>query len=417
MTLLLGVSLYACSADTDTTETDTGARFDEHLKTGDLSLMIVGDYFHHSYVREIRQIARALSPRARQVILCTKQYERALIPLFRSNGVENVEYKTVSSTSPIFKQWARDIAVAATTDGGTSVVVSPNKHATTKADAFATADFLKSALPNYDVVVAPFVFEGGNLAFVHSDGKRILVMGRKVVFDNRIYQRREWASHLDDSALLAAVAETFRVDDVLVVGRATTAPATRMYFEYHLDMGLVVLGGNHAVVSQLTFGTPEREALAEAISADRPVVTPFSQPNDEELLASLSNRLSTVALEYDDYAAVMDSLGVTVKRSPVSWRHVLASMSWTNVVQVGEKLLMPLYPDTLRGITESVTSSDGQLRISLDLTDVGDEQFKLLDFNERNRQLYEDLGYEVIPVPEYLHYMMGGVHCFVNVLE
>jgi len=30
---------------------------------------------------------------------------------------------------------------------------------------------------------------------------------------------------------------------------------------------------------------------------------------------------------------------------------------------------------------------------------------------------HESLGYEVVPVPEYLHYMMGGIHCFVNVLE
>jgi len=55
--------------------------------------------------------------------------------------------------------------------------------------------------------------------------------------------------------------------------------------------------------------------------------------------------------------------------------------------------------------------------MALDLSDLDRERFELTDLNRSNRELYESLGYRVIPVPEYLHYMMGGLHCFVNVIE
>jgi hypothetical protein len=106
-----------------------------------------------------------------------------------------------------------------------------------------------------------------------------------------------------------------------------------------------------------------------------------------------------------------------VHRSDVAWQHVLGSMSWTNVVQVGGRILMPLYPDSLLASTTSVRNTRGRVRATIDVSGVEREAFELSGPNLENRRLYEHLGYEVVPVPEYLHYMMGGLHCFVNVLE
>jgi hypothetical protein len=190
-----------------------------------------------------------------------------------------------------------------------------------------------------------------------------------------------------------------------------------MYFEYHIDMGMVVLDGERAVVSRLDFGDAAGASLARAVTTAHPVLTPFAGPAQDSLRAVLSARLRAVAREYEDYAVLLKGLGVEVHRSPVGWQHVLASMSWTNVAQVGNRILMPLYPDSLLGVTTAITADGGRLRTSLDVSRIEGEAFELRDLNQLHRELYESLGYEVVPVPEYLHYMMGGIHCFVNVLE
>jgi hypothetical protein len=395
------------------------ARFDEHLKSGELSVTILGNYFHNSFVLELAHTAKALSPRARQVFLCTAEYREALTPFLEANGIENVEYAVFDPSSPILLRWARDIAVGGGRAGERIIVVSPDKHAQSKETAEATADALQRILPDRHIRVASFAFETGNLAFVETPRGRVLIAGRKIVFDNEAYQRRAWAAGHDSRALLEVAAETFEVDTVIVVGRAPTRPDTRMYFEYHIDMGMVVLRGNRAVVSRLEYGDRERAALFGAVDRRHPIITPFLTADmDAETLARvLSERLDTVVLEYEAYAAVLESLGVQVHRSPVGWQHVLASMSWTNVLQVGDRIVMPLYPDSLYGITKSTRSEGGLLEISLDVSAIGEERFELNGFNERNYGLYRSLGYEVVTAPEYLHYMMGGIHCLTNVLE
>jgi len=192
-----------------------------------------------------------------------------------------------------------------------------------------------------------------------------------------------------------------------------------MYFEYHIDMGMVVLDGNRAVVSDLAFGAGERAALARAVDARRPVVSPFLDAgvDADTVAAGLAARLDTLALEYDSYAKVLRDLGVEVYRAPVGWRNVLASMSWTNVLQLGDRIVMPLYPDSLYGIRRSTRDTGGRLEISMDVSAVGEERFELTGLNREYSRLYRSLGYEVVTAPEYLHYMMGGIHCFTNVLQ
>jgi hypothetical protein len=379
--------------------------------------MIVGDYFHHDYVLELLSIVDALSPRARQIVVCDQQYKDALTRLFKASGIANVEYHVVDESSPLMAEWARDIAVAGTDRGGTAIIVSPDKHAASRDEAIATGEFLRGVLPGYDVRIAPFVFEGGNLAFLDSGDDRVVIIGRKILFDNEVYQRRPWAAGYDEHGLVDAIAETFGVDRVFVVGRERSRPDMRLYFEYHIDMGMAILTRQRAVVSRLVFDDVARDELAEAVTSDAAIISRFVGMDRAALLPELIRRLETVALEYDDYAVLLDSLGVAVHRSPVGWREVLGSMSWTNVVQVGDRILMPLYPDTLRVTTRSTSVSEGRTMVSLDYSRIADEQFDVSGRNGENLELYQRLGYAVVAVPEYLHYMRGGIHCFVNVLE
>lgn len=409
--------LLACASEPE--PDGPRASFIEHEKTGALSLMIVGDYFHSGYVLELAKIAQSLSPATRQIIVCTSRYRDALTPFLESNNVRNVEYVTVDESSFLLTQWARDILVAGRVGETPAIVVSANKHATSPQEASAFGTFLQGILPDHDVRVAPFVFEAGNLVFLEAEGRRILILGQKVLFDNTVYQRRPWADGFDSRSLLAAARRTFDVDTVLVAGLSIERPDTRRYFEYHIDMGMVVLSDDRAVVSELAFGPEARAALADAIEAEQPVVTPFLEEDgaSPELFDELSRRLNEVSREYEGYATMLDSLGLEVHRSTVGWREVLGSMSWTNVVQMGDHVLMPIYPDTLRAETQSTTAVGGQITTSLDVSRIDQERFFHTGRNGENLELYEHLGYRVSGIPEYLHYMMGGVHCFVNIIE
>lgn len=402
-----------CSPRVDRPSSD----YVEHHKSGRLSLTILGDYFDPAFVLELAQVAKSLSPETRQVFFCTPQYETSLRRLFAANDVTNVAFRSLDAASPVLRQWARDVAVAGTRNGVTTLVVSPDKHAGSGAEAKVAADNLRAAFPECGVVLAPFVFEGGNLAFVESNGKRAVIVGRKVIHDNAVWQRRPWAPGYEGARLVDAIAETFHVDRVFVVGREETAPEPTMYFEYHIDMGMTILDGGRAVVSRLVYGDSARAELERAVRTGHPVVSKFAGAHADSLVAVLDRRLRTVGAEYEEYAALLDSLGLEVHRISVRWPHVLASMSWTNVVQAGNRIFMPAYPDSLHGVTTSVRAAGGRVRATVDVSGVGAETFPAEGENRAARRLYEDLGYDVVPVPEYLHYMMGGLHCFVNVLD
>jgi hypothetical protein len=391
--------------------------FEENAKTGERTLTIIGDYFDAGFVPEVLQIAEALSYADRRVYLCTDQHGDALRQLLTGRGIDNISYRAVDASHPVLTRWARDIAVSGSRDGKPVFILSPDKRADTPEGTAALRELLQQAFPERTIEVAPFVFEGGNLAFVNSGKFRVLIVGRKVLFDNEVYQRRSLAGAYDRAKLLGQMARTFHVDVVMVVGQADERPDTRLYFEYHIDMGMVILEGNRAVVSQLEFGEAGRAALAAAIKSDAPVLSRFAWLGKNRMLNTLAERLQTVSNEYEEYAEVLEGLGLEVHRSPVGWEHVVGSMSWTNVLQAGDKLLMPLYPDSVRGVTTAVKSDAGQTRLSLDVSDIDGEKFELRDDNLRNYELYQSLGYEVVPVPEYLHYMGGGLHCFVNVLQ
>ena len=117
----------ACSKPAkQATEAETHP-FEESEKSGDLSFAIVGDYFNHRYVVELARLAQTLSPGARQIYLCTPEFERALDPLLAKNHIENVETVPVDH-SLLMTQWARDIFVAGTEGDHKIIIASPYKN-------------------------------------------------------------------------------------------------------------------------------------------------------------------------------------------------------------------------------------------------------------------------------------------------
>jgi hypothetical protein len=415
---LLAATLFSCTTKHEEPP-PTPRSFAEHEKTGRLALVILGDYFIPRFGTELVQALRGVDA-GQVIVVCARRFETPLARLFEANGISRYQLVAFDRDAPILREWARDIAVAGVSGGKRMLVVSPNKHALSAAESEEIAGVLRSILGGtFEIEVAPFVFEGGNLAFVEALGRTVLVMGRKVLFDNVRYQRQPWARGLSESDLLATVRRTFGVDSVVVVGRATERPAGRLYLEYHIDMGMCVLGGGRAVVSEFAFGPAQRAGLARAILDDRRVIAPFVSyaTSADELEALLARRLAIVREEYEEYAHVLDGLGLDVHRSQVTWEHVLSSMSWTNVVQAGSRLIVPLYPDTLAGRTTHVSGARGHLTQEFDPSSLDEEVFSLEGDNAVNFESYKEMGYEMAPAEEYLHYYAGGLHCFVNVLE
>jgi hypothetical protein len=184
-------------------------------------------------------------------------------------------------------------------------------------------------------------------------------------------------------------------------------------------MGIAVLKRGRAVVSQLEYDDDDEAALAHAIASGDNIVSryqDFGHGNDE-LADVVGARLAVVAAEYEDYAAILEGLGLTVYRSRVTWVHVLGAMSWTNVAQTRDRVYAPIYPDSVRGTTLAATGEGGRLSLVIDASSIKDEEFLLEGENSLNHSLYGCMGYETVPVPEYLHYFAGGIHCFVNILE
>jgi hypothetical protein len=416
---LLLVATGNCSSNDSPTAKQV--LFCDHTKKGKLSLIILGDYFHPSFNTELVAITKRLTLTGTPTFICSKNLSPEFPLLLESNGVRNSRFIKFEPNAPILKKWARDVVLTGVKNRRLTAIVSPRKNASTREQAHEMVKIMQQVLPNSALVeAAPFVFDGGNLAFFEDkQGKRVLITGKKTIFDNEAYQQRPWAEGLKGELLLKSLKTTFQVDSVIVVGLARKRPPSSMYFEYHIDMGMTILSGRRAVVSQLSFEQDDIAEFAHAINSRHNAISPFLAHGDsaEVLLATLSKRLMDVKNEYESYATILGKLGIEIYRSPKTWLQVVSYMSWTNVLQAGNTLLMPLYPDSIYGKTTRVNMRNGQMLLQFDTSSLYKEKFELEGYNKINFELYESLGYEVVPVPEYFHYFMGGIHCFVNILQ
>lgn len=399
---------------------DRSLRLAEYTRKGNAAFFILGDYFHEAFAKELGSILLDLPINCTTYIACNERMRGGLTTWTSKEGLPQPVFYTAGRTDAIMKVWARDIVVSATDGERTRLVVAPDIHARTESEAAIFSTAARELFPeDYDIVLAPFAFEGGNLIFVERGDTRILLAGKKILFDNARYQRKPWTPGWSGDALLENMRKFFDVDSVVVVGLAQQPPPLELYFEYHLDMGMAVLRDNTAVVAQFTFGDRERRQLRDAVDNNHPIVASlFERDRDrEEIYGLLSDRLSEVSREYDHYAAVAGQLDLSVVRSPMEWTHAASFRSWTNVVQAGPRLFVPIYPESLNAAAEIGRDERGSITRQIQLEAVANDQFMLTGYNLRNKELYESMGYQVILIPEYLHYFEGGMHCFANILN
>ena len=417
--IIIIAALFLRSTFKEKSAIDPSIRFTEHTREGNAALFILGDYFHEAFANELGTILLELPPDCTNYIVCNERMRGGLTTWTAKENLPQPVFYTDSRTTPIMKVWARDLVIAGSTGNRVTVVVAPYMHARTEAEAALFYNALRELFPgNFDVVLAPFAFEAGNLIFIERGNKRILIAGKKLLFDNARYQRRPWTPGWSGETLIDNIRDFLHVDSVVVAGLIQQQPPLEIYFDYHLDMGMTVLRENTAVVAQFPFGELERRQLRDAIDKNHPIIRSlFERERDRnEIYTLLAERLAAVSGEYNHYAALAERLGLEVIRSPMQWQHVASWRSWTNVLQVGTRLFVPVYPESLGTIAETVRDQRGSIMKQIQLEAVANDRFEMTGYNLQNHDLYADLGYDVVSIPEYLHYFEGGIHCFVNIL-
>ena len=207
------------------------------------------------------------------------------------------------------------------------------------------------------VVEAPFVFEGGNLAF---DRGLVLVgrndVSRTIAASGETLSRREV---LDD------VAATFGGIEVIEMGKEPQSPLLQ-----HIDQAFVLLEDRAAVACRLEGGGLEVEARQLRYYADQ--------------LRDLGYRVSFLDHRASDLTRYRSSVNVVPFFDREAGRR---------------RVLLPVFPGEL---SEGATFVDrralgGKAAVAYDL--------------------YRDLGYEPSPLRDVTHTLGGNTHCIVNVLS
>jgi hypothetical protein len=256
--------------------------------------------------------------------------------------------------------WAQDIGEPVSLDGRERfLVASPMPESMGPASRMSVdRKRLAELVFGRDTVVeAPFVFEGGNLAF---DGSRVLVgrndVSRTIAASGGIRSRRQV---LDD------VSRTFAGIEVVEMGSEPQSPLLQ-----HLDQSFVLLDDRVAVVCRLEGGGLEKEERQLRHSADQ--------------LRGLGYRVSFL----DHRASDLESYRSSINVVPFFDR------------EAGRKrVLLPVFPGELR---EDAAVVDRETLLGKAATAF---------------DLYRDLGYEPSPIRDVTHPLGGNVHCVLNVLS
>ncbi len=207
------------------------------------------------------------------------------------------------------------------------------------------------------VLEAPFVFEGGNLAF---DGSRILVGGndvsRTIAASGETRSRRQ---------VLLDVSRTFAGIEAVEVGNEPQSPLLQ-----HLDQSFVLLDDRVAVACRLEGGGLEKEERQLRQCAEQ--------------LRDLGYRVKFLDHRASDLTSYRSSINVVPFFDRESGR---------------KRVLLPVFPGELR--EDAVVA----------------ERKALLGKAARAFDLYRDLGYEPSPLRDVTHPLGGNTHCILNVLS
>jgi hypothetical protein len=254
--------------------------------------------------------------------------------------------------------WAQDIGEPVVHDGRRRFLVSRRMPSSMGPPSKMSSDRKRVAEIVFGesfVLEAPFVFEGGNLAFDHG----LTLVGRNDVL------RSMEASRESRKSVLEGIAKTFGGVEVVEMGNETPGPILQ-----HLDQAFVLLGDRTAVACRLE---------GEGADAEKK--------------------------QLETYASQLRELGYRVVYLDHSASDLRAYRSSVNVVPFldrdrnRKRILLPVFPGELREGAKSV------------------DREGLLGKAARAFDLYRELGYEPALLRDVTHPLGGNTHCILNVLS
>jgi agmatine/peptidylarginine deiminase len=278
----------------------------------------------------------------------------------RGGETEGAHVHVVGDPSIEIELWAQDVGEPMVIDGRERFLVSRRMPASMGQPAKMSADRKRVAeivFGEDSVLDAPFVFEGGNLAF---DSGRVMVgtndISRTLACPGESRNRRQV---LDD------IGETFGGVEVIEIGRETQSPLLQ-----HIDQAFVLLDGKNAVACRVDGGGLDAESR-----------------------------------QLQHYVGQLGELGYRVHYLDHTASDLSGYRSSINVVPFIDReskrgrILLPVFP--------------GEVRESAKVADRG----ALVGKAARAFDLYRDLGYEPSVVRDVTHPLGGNVHCVLNVLS
>jgi hypothetical protein len=274
--------------------------------------------------------------------------------------LEGARFHRVDDPGVEIELWAQDVGEPVFLDGRERFLIAPPLPASMGPASGMSASRKRLAelvFGRDSVSEAPFVFEGGNLAF---DSSRVLVgrndVSRTIAASDETRTRGQ---------VLQAVSTTFAGMEAVEIGSEPQSPLLQ-----HLDQSFVLLDEGVAVVCRLEGGGLDTEERQLRHCADQ--------------LRGLGYRVSFLEHRASDLESYRSSINVVPFLDREASR---------------KRVLLPIFPGEL---SEDATVVDRKA---------------LLGKAARAFDLYRDLGYEPSPIRDVTHPLGGNVHCVLNVLS
>ncbi len=276
--------------------------------------------------------------------------------------------------------WAQDLFEVGVNRTGQTTLLQPVVHkwfCANNAPAEADSDTVGVQRDNAYVAgltsqtcetrVVPLAFKGGNVLNDCFRGERIVFCGGDVLRTTKVVGRAMLDVELSSEEIEHMIADEFRVDRVVVLGRDQVQP--RML--YHLDQAMVLLPDGVVGVERIIDSGEDEAQWSEEVQAV------------DDFLRDVRTALSDLGYDVFD-------IGVTVANVR-SCQHYANVIPFTNSRQEGTAVLMPVFQS-------ADTAIDAELV-------------------ERNAEAFRAHGCTVTLVPTRLDELRGGIHCVINVLR
>lgn len=285
---------------------------------------------------------------------------------------EKLVWGTVSGPTPLPKgsTWAQDLFQVVVASTETRVVLPDaykmyfSRETGTSTNLEPDNGFLDSMRKEFhDVRRSMLAFSGGNVILDRRGEENIVLIGNDLIRKTTLTWNGTYREPKNDESIVSVLRRTFEADRVVIVGSGDAQPSLL----FHLDQAMVLLDEGVAGVTRIV-GKVEPEYDGEITQA-------------RGFLDDLRKKLSALSYEVVD-------IDTTVE-------HVLARQFFVNAVAYTDKntrqktILMPVFG--------------------------GGKEHR--DFEEKNKNVFEKLGYQVVPVKSQSYRLNGGIHCLLNVLE